>query len=87
MDGYKQIVNKPERNKGYRLYVNELMEEQRLSLAETEKINQSLQLKMEELDRLLPRSPRPGTAAGRAGGSPGPPRSSDAGSCRRGPYW
>ena len=28
--------------KGYRLYVNELMEEQRLSLAETEKINQSL---------------------------------------------
>ncbi|MCI8971682.1 MAG: heat-inducible transcription repressor HrcA [Oscillibacter sp.] len=39
--------------KGYRLYVNELMEEQRLSLAETEKINQSLQLKMEELDRLL----------------------------------
>lgn len=39
--------------KGYRLYVNELMEAQRLSLAETEKINQSLQLKMEELDRLL----------------------------------
>ena len=39
--------------KGYRLYVNELMEEQRLSLAETEKINQSLHLKMEELDRLL----------------------------------
>ena len=39
--------------KGYRLYVNELMEEQRLSLAETERINQSLQLKMEELDRLL----------------------------------
>ena len=29
--------------KGYRLYVNELMEEQRLSLAETERINQSLQ--------------------------------------------
>ena len=27
--------------KGYRLYVNELMEAQRLSLAETEKINQS----------------------------------------------
>jgi len=39
--------------KGYRLYVNELMEEQRLSLAETERINQSLQLKIEELDRLL----------------------------------
>ena len=39
--------------KGYRLYVNELMEEQRLSLAETEHIRQSLQLKMEELDRFL----------------------------------
>ncbi|MCI9002990.1 MAG: heat-inducible transcription repressor HrcA [Oscillibacter sp.] len=39
--------------KGYRLYVNELMEEQRLSLAETERINRSLQLKMEELNRLL----------------------------------
>lgn len=39
--------------KGYRLYVNELMERQRLSAAETEKINQSLQMKMEELDRLL----------------------------------
>ena len=39
--------------KGYRLYVNELMERQRLSLAETEKINQSLQMKMEELDRVI----------------------------------
>lgn len=39
--------------KGYRLYVNELMEKQRLSLAETEKINDALHLKMEELDRLL----------------------------------
>ena len=44
--------------KGYRLYVNELMEAQRLSLAETEKINQSLQLKMEELDRLLAQAGR-----------------------------
>ncbi len=44
--------------KGYRLYVNELMEEQRLSLAETEKINRSLQLKMEELDRLLSQAGR-----------------------------
>jgi len=44
--------------KGYRLYVNELMEQQRLSLAETEKINQSLQLKMEELDRLLAQAGR-----------------------------
>ena len=42
--------------KGYRLYVNELMEAQRLSLAETEKINQSLQLKMEELDRVIDRA-------------------------------
>jgi heat-inducible transcriptional repressor len=39
--------------KGYRLYVNELMEQQRLSLAETEKINAALQLKMEELDRVI----------------------------------
>ena len=39
--------------RGYRLYVNELMEEQRLSLAETERINRSLQMKMEELNRLL----------------------------------
>ena len=39
--------------KGYRLYVNELMERQRLSLAETEKINQALQVKMEELDRVI----------------------------------
>ena len=39
--------------KGYRLYVNELMERQRLSLAETEKINQSLQMRMEELDRVI----------------------------------
>ena len=45
--------------KGYRLYVNELMEQQRLSVAETERINQSLQMKMEELDRVI-------TQAGRA---------------------
>ena len=45
--------------KGYRLYVNELMEQQRLSMAETERINQSLQLKMAELDRVI-------TQAGRA---------------------
>ena len=38
---------------GYRLYVNELMERQKLSLDETERINQSLQLKMEELDRVI----------------------------------
>ena len=39
--------------KGYRLYVNELMERQRLSVAETERINQSLQVKMEQLDRVI----------------------------------
>ena len=44
--------------KGYRLYVNELMERQKLSLDETEKINQSLQLKMEELDRVIAQAGR-----------------------------
>ena len=38
---------------GYRLYVNELMERQRLTVDETEKINQSLHVKMEQLDHLL----------------------------------
>ena len=44
--------------KGYRLYVNELMERQKLSLAETEKINQSLHMKMEELDRVISQAGR-----------------------------
>ena len=44
--------------KGYRLYVNELMERQKLSVDETEKINQALQIKMEELDRLLSQAGR-----------------------------
>ena len=44
--------------KGYRLYVNELMERQRLSVAETEKINASLQMKMEELDRVISQAGR-----------------------------
>lgn len=39
--------------KGYRLYVNELMEEHKLSLQETQRINQALHLKMAELDRVL----------------------------------
>lgn len=39
--------------KGYRLYVNELMERQRLSVAETERLNAALQLKMEELNRVV----------------------------------
>ena len=44
--------------KGYRLYVNELMEEQRLSIAETERINQALEIKMEELDRVISQAGR-----------------------------
>ena len=44
--------------KGYRLNVNELMEQQKLSIAETEKINQSLQMKMEELDRVISQAGR-----------------------------
>ena len=44
--------------KGYRLYVNELMERLRLSLDETVRINQSLQMKMEELDRVISQAGR-----------------------------
>ena len=44
--------------KGYRLYVNERMERQRLSIAETERINQSLQMRMEELDRVISQAGR-----------------------------
>ena len=39
--------------KGYRLYVNELMDRQRLSLEETQAINASLNSKMKQLDRLM----------------------------------
>ena len=63
--------------KGYRLYVNELMERQQLSVSETEKINQALQIKLEELDRVISQVGRAAasfvnyptyvTAAGRAG--------------------
>ena len=38
---------------GYRFYVNELMERQKLSLEETETINARLNEKMEQLDRLM----------------------------------
>lgn len=38
---------------GYRFYVNELMEHQKLSLQETERINQAMHLKMRELDRVI----------------------------------
>ena len=44
--------------KGYRLYVNELMEEQRLSLEETRQINEALHLKMQELDRVIDQAGR-----------------------------
>lgn len=38
---------------GYRLYVNELMDRQRLSLEETEAINRSMNLKIQQLDKLM----------------------------------
>lgn len=38
---------------GYRLYVNELMEAHKLSLQETERMNQALRMKMAELDRVI----------------------------------
>lgn len=38
---------------GYRFYVNEIMERQRLSLEETEEINQNLNLKIQQLDQLM----------------------------------
>ena len=44
--------------KGYRLYVNELMEEQRLSIEETRQINDALHLKMKELDKVIDQAGR-----------------------------
>ena len=44
--------------KGYRLYVNELLEEQRLSLEETRQINEALHLKMKELDKVIDQAGR-----------------------------
>ena len=41
---------------GYRLYVNELMDRQQLTFQETERINSALNLKMEELDRVIDRA-------------------------------
>ena len=41
---------------GYRLYVNELMEEHRLTMQETQRINDALNVKMEELDRVIDRA-------------------------------
>lgn len=39
--------------KGYRLYVDELMERQRLSLRETEEINAALRTRLKELDEIV----------------------------------
>ena len=39
--------------KGYRFYVNELMERQKVSLEEAEAINRQLNVKMEQLDKLM----------------------------------
>ncbi len=44
--------------KGYRLYVNELMDNYRLSMQETERINAALHLKMEELDQVIAQAGR-----------------------------
>ena len=44
--------------RGYRLYVNELMEEQRLSMEETRQINEALHLKMKELDKVIDQAGR-----------------------------
>ncbi len=38
---------------GYRFYVNELMDEHRLTMQETQRIQEALQIKMEELDRVI----------------------------------
>ncbi len=41
---------------GYRLYVNELMGEHQLTIQETQRINDALNLRMEELDRVIDRA-------------------------------
>ena len=41
---------------GSRLYVNELMDRQQLTIQETQRINDALNLKMEELDRVIDRA-------------------------------
>jgi len=39
--------------KGYRLYVNELMDDYKLSIQETQRINQALHIRMKALDRVI----------------------------------
>ena len=43
---------------GYRFYVNELMEQHKLSMQETQTINSQLHLKMQELDRVIDQAGR-----------------------------
>jgi heat-inducible transcriptional repressor len=43
---------------GYRLYVNELMAAHKLSMQETQSINESLKMKMQELDRVIDQAGR-----------------------------
>ena len=43
---------------GYRLYVNELMEAHRLSEQETQRINEALQMKMQEMDKVIDQAGR-----------------------------
>lgn len=44
--------------KGYRIYVNELMAEYRLSVQETRRLNEALQLRMRELDQVITQASR-----------------------------
>ena len=45
--------------KGYRLYVNELMDDYKLSLQETQRINAALHQKMKALDKVIDEAGRP----------------------------
>lgn len=45
-------------SQGYRFYVNELMEQHKLSLQETERINEAMNTKMRELDRVIDQAGR-----------------------------
>ena len=44
--------------KGYRIYVNELMDDYRLSVQETRRLNEALHLKMRELDQVIDQAGR-----------------------------
>lgn len=45
-------------SKGYRIYVNELMDEYRLDMQETKRLNEALRLKMRELDQVIDQAGR-----------------------------